>query len=208
VTPAPVPPASGGARGGRSSSRFPWILAAFAALIAMLGVAGWGLLRDPGASGVPGAGGGALGEPSEGAERARSSPSKIEVPAVKGLAAREARERLAEAGFGVSVRPQESLEEDTGKILEQSVAGGRKVNKGSKILLTVGEGPLVAKVPKLTGLAYPEAEDKLREMGLPLGGVEEVPSGAVPAGVIVAQDPPPGSTLEEGGYVYLTTSVD
>ena len=211
VTPAPVPPASGGAsgaRGGRSSSRFPWILAAFAALIAMLGVAGWGLLRDPGASGVPGAGGGALGEPSEGAERARSSPSKIEVPAVKGLAAREARERLAEAGFGVSVRPQESLEEDTGKILEQSVAGGRKVNKGSKILLTVGEGPLVAKVPKLTGLAYPEAEDKLREMGLPLGGVEEVPSGAMPAGVIVAQDPPPGSTLEDGGYVYLTTSVD
>jgi serine/threonine-protein kinase len=127
---------------------------------------------------------------------------------VKGLAAREARERLAEAGFRVSVRPQESLEEDTGKILEQSVAGGRKVNKGSKILLTVGEGPLVAKVPKLTGLAYPEAEDKLREMGLPLGGVEEVPSGAMPAGVIVAQDPPPGSTLEEGGYVYLTTSVD
>ncbi len=45
-------------------------------------------------------------------------------------------------------------------------------------------------------------------MGLPLGGVEEVPSGAMPAGVIVAQDPPPGSTLEEGGYVYLTTSVD
>ncbi len=63
-------------------------------------------------------------------------------------------------------------------------------------------------MPKLTGLAYPEAEDKLREMGLPLGGVEEVPSGAMPAGVIVAQDPPPGSTLEEGGYVYLTTSVD
>jgi serine/threonine-protein kinase len=127
---------------------------------------------------------------------------------VKGLAAREARERLSKAGFRVSVRPQESLEEDTGKILEQSVAGGRKVNKGSKIFLTVGEGPLVAKVPKLTGLAYPEAENKLREMGLPLGGVQEVPSGAVPAGVIVAQDPPPGSTLEEGGYVYLTTSVD
>jgi serine/threonine-protein kinase len=208
VTPAPVPPTSGGARGGRSSSRFPWILAAFAALIAMLGVAGWGLLRDPGASGVPGAGGGAPGEPSEGAERARSSPSKIEVPAVKGLTAREARKRLSEAGLGVSVRPHESLEEDTGKILEQSVAGGTKVNKGSKILLTVGEGPLVAKVPKLTGLAYPEAENKLREMGLPLGGVEEVSSGAVPAGVIVAQDPPPGSMLEEGGYVYLTTSVD
>jgi serine/threonine-protein kinase len=211
VTPAPAPPVSGGAggaRGGRSSSRFPWILAAFAALIVVLGVAGWGLLQDPGASDVPGAGGGAPGEPSEGAERAQPSPSKVEVPAVQGLAAREARQRLAEAGFGVSVQPQESLEEDTGKILEQSVAGGRKVNKGSKILLTVGEGPRVAKVPNLIGLAYPEAEDKLREMGLPLGGVEEVPSGAVPAGVIVAQDPPPGSMLEEGGYVYLTTSVD
>ena len=40
-----------------------------------------------------------------------------------------------------------------------------------------------------------------------LGGVIEVSSGTVPAGVIADQDPPAGTTLESGSYVYLTTSV-
>jgi len=39
------------------------------------------------------------------------------------------------------------------------------------------------------------------------GGVKEAPSETVPAGVILAQDPPAGSTLEPHSYVYITTSV-
>ena len=78
-----------------------WILAAFVALIAVLGVSGWGLLQDPGASGASGPAGGAPEEPPKGAHRARSGPKSVEVPAVKGLGAQEARERLAAAGFEV-----------------------------------------------------------------------------------------------------------
>jgi serine/threonine-protein kinase len=126
---------------------------------------------------------------------------------VEGLAAREARERLDQAGFHVRVRYQKSPEKGNGKVLRQSVAGEKRANKGSKILLTVGEGPGDAKVPNLVGLTYSEAENELQQMKLPLGGVKEIPSETVPAGVIVAQDPPAGTTLKPDSYVYLTTSV-
>jgi serine/threonine-protein kinase len=207
---APAPPSSGSASGtpsDRSSRRVPWILATFAALIAVLGVAGWSLLRDLDGNEVPSDAGGVPAGPSTGSERARPSPKEVEVPAVEGLATQDARERLAEAGFEVGVRSQESPEKDTGKVLEQSVDGGKKVKKGSKILLTAGEGPGVATTPNLVGLTYSEAENELERAGLLLGGVKEASSATVPAGVIVAQDPPARTKLEPDSYVYLTTSV-
>ena len=186
------PPASGDARGRELNRKSSWTLLALAALIAVLGLVGWELLRDFGKGG---------------AERSQPGQEKAEVPAVKGLATQEARGRLTEAGFGVGVRPRESPEEDAGIVLEQSVTGGKRADMGSKILLTVGEGPRVAKTPDLVGLTYEEAEGELRRAGLLLRGVEQVPSETVPAGVIVAQDPQAGTALEPDSYVYLTTSI-
>ena len=202
--PATAPPASAGTTRGRRSS---WILAAFVALIAVLGVAGWVLLRDPGGADMPGPAGGAPEEPPKGADRARPGPRAVAVPAVEGLAAQEARERLTEAGFDVGVRHREGPEEAAGEVLEQSVAGGKEADEGSKILLTVGEGPEVVQTPNLVGLTYPQAEIELERAGLLLGGVKEAPSETAPAGVIVAQDPAPGTDLDQGSYLRLTTSV-
>jgi serine/threonine-protein kinase len=176
-------------------------------MIAVLGVGGWGLLRDTGGADIPGPAEGPTAEPPEGAERARPGPKEAEVPAVEGLAAQEARERLAEAGFEVGVRHREGPEEGNGRVLEQSVAGGKEADEGSKVLLTVGEGPGVVETPNLVGLTYPQAEIELEQAGLLLGGVSEAPSESVPAGVIVAQDPTPGTDLDPDSYVRLTTSV-
>jgi eukaryotic-like serine/threonine-protein kinase len=211
IAPAPdpstsAPPAPAGP-GGARSRRAWWIIAAFVALIAVLGVAGWELLRDPGASGDPGAARSAPEEPPKGAQRARSGPKTAAVPAVIGLGAQEARERLAAAGFEVGVRYREGTEEGNGKVLEQSVAGGKEAGEGSKILLTVGKGPGDVETPNLVGLTYPEAENELKQAGLLLGGVKEAPSETVPAGVIMAQDPAAGTTLDPDSYVRLTTSV-
>ena len=131
----------------------------------------------------------------------------LEVPNVEGLTEREARNRLAEAGFEVGVRYREGSEREAGRVLAQSVSGAKEAQKGSKILLTVAEGPQVARIPNLVGLSYPEAENKLEESGFLLGGVEEASSDTVPAGVIMKQDPPAGTSLEPNSYVYLTTSV-
>lgn len=135
------------------------------------------------------------------------TPEKIKVPGVVGLTEQEARERLAETGFVMEVKRQESPEEGAGEVLGQSAPGGKEAEKGSKIVLTVGEAPEAARIPTLVGLSYPQAEDKLQEAGLLLGGVEEAPSDTAPAGVIIEQDPPPGTQLNPDSYVYLTTSV-
>jgi serine/threonine-protein kinase len=190
-------------RGGNSI----WLLLACAGLIAVLGAVGWGLLRDPGEGGDPGATGNAAGERLKADERARPGPKVAEMPAVEGLTGQQARERLVAAGFEVGVRHRKGPEQDAGNVLEQSVPGGKEAAQGSKILLTVGEGPKTARTPDVIGLTYPEAEIELERAGLLLGGVEEAPSETVPAGVIVAQDPAPGTGVDLDSYVRLTTSV-
>ena len=67
--------------------------------------------------------------------------------------------------------------------------------------------PRAGGVPALVGLRYPEAEDALERAGLTLGGVQEVASDEVPAGVISGQEPRAGTAAEPGAPVFLTTSV-
>ena len=126
---------------------------------------------------------------------------------MKGLSEQAARKRLDQAGLQVKVRSRESSEEDAGRVLEQSVASGQTARRGSQVVLTIGKGPGMVRVPDLVGLTFSEAEEELEQAGIRLGGVQEVSSETVPAGVIASQDPRPGRTLERGSYVYLTTST-
>jgi hypothetical protein len=191
---APGIPAS--APGGTRPARRKWfpIMAAFA-LLALLGAvsgpAGWNLLRDSGTAAIPEVLSGTPGEPSKGPGKRPSGPEEVKVPGVEGSTGQAARERIADASFDTEVRPQTSPEENSGRVLEQSVSGGEAEEGGSKILLPVDEAPEAAKVPNLVGLGYTEAEDNLEEAGYLLGGVEEAPSETVPAGVIMKQDPQP-----------------
>ncbi|HEX5974462.1 MAG TPA: Stk1 family PASTA domain-containing Ser/Thr kinase, partial [Rubrobacteraceae bacterium] len=208
--PAPAP----GATEPHTRRRRKWflILAASVALLALLGsvggAVGWNPLGGPGTPSIPEILRGAPGGASEEAGKKLSRPEEVKVPGVEGSTEQEARERLAEAGFDTEVRDRTSPEEDAGRVLEQSVPGGNEAEEGSRILLTVGsKAPEVAKVPDLVGLSYPEAENKLDEADLLLGGVEEATSETVPAGEIMKQDPRSGTTLDPNSYVYLTTSV-
>jgi len=183
-------------------------LTVLAALLTLLGVVGWGLWRDGGGGSILRALKEYLpAEAPQDAKRPPSAPETVRVPAVKGMTERAARQRLTEVGFEVGVRHRESPEEDTDKVIGQSVADGKEAKRGSKVLLTVGKGQQVTKVPDLTGLPYSEAENRLEEAGYLLGGVEEVTSQTVPAGVIMKQDPPPGTRLAPGSYVYLADST-
>jgi eukaryotic-like serine/threonine-protein kinase len=195
----------------RSASRHWRVLPALtilAVLLILLAVVGWGLWRDSGGGSVLQALMERLPtEASQDTKQPASAAETVRVPAVKGMTEQAARQRLTEAGFKVGVQRRESPEEGMGKVIGQSVPGGEEAKRGSKVLLTVGEGQQVAKVPDLTGLPYSEAENRLEEAGYLLGGVKEATSKTVPAGVIMKQDPPPGTTLAPGSYVYLTDSV-
>jgi eukaryotic-like serine/threonine-protein kinase len=200
AAPTLPPPAPGGTEPSRRRS---WTLIASVALMVLLGAVagavGWILWQDHNEAGVP--------REAAGGSRHEPGSEEAEVPDVEGLTEQAAQERLAQAGFEAEVRPRESPAEDAGTVLEQSVPGGEAAEEGSKILVTVSEAPQVTRVPEVIGLSYPEAENALEKSGFRLGGVKEAPSDTVPEGVIMKQDPPPGTTLETGTYVYLTTSV-
>jgi tRNA A-37 threonylcarbamoyl transferase component Bud32 len=191
---------------GMARRRTLWISILFTVLVCALAIVGWGALQ---AGDLPSllAPGGRVGGPPRGSEGAQGGHQEVEVPAVKGLSKQAARRRLDEAGFRVAVKPQESSQEVTDRVLEQSVAGGKRAREGSKIVLTVGGGSRVAKVPALVGLTYSEAKTKLERAGFLLGGVKEIQSATVSAGVIAGQDPKAGTALNRGSYVYLTTSL-
>jgi eukaryotic-like serine/threonine-protein kinase len=169
-----------------------------AVLLTLLAAVGWGLWQDSGRSSI-------LRVLTE--HLPTEAPETVRIPTVKGMTERAARQRLTEAGFEVGVHRRGSSEEDTGMVIGQSVPGGKEAKRGSKVLLTVGEGQQVTKVPDLTGLPYSKAEKRLEEAGYLLGGVEQATSQTVPAGVVMKQDPPPGTPLAPASYVYLTDSV-
>jgi hypothetical protein len=210
IQPPPAPrAASPGPR-----RRWPlWLLAALAVLLVVIGAVGLGL--GPRAIGRDLTG--AIGNIADGAGRALQGQQEVAVPDVEGLTEGEARGRLSAAGLGARVRSRESSEGNAGKVLEQSVPHGKQVEKGSRILLAVGEGQPSAgtprektrgeRVPDLVGMSYPEAEGTLRAAGFVLGGVKEVPSRTAPEGVIVGQDPGAGSSASAGAQVFLTTST-
>ncbi len=197
------------------------VLAALAALIALLTAVGWGLgagIFGSGVAAVPGDFADGTRGVLEGIRRALLGPAEVAVPDVEGLPRGEARGRLSAVGLGAKIQSRQSSEEDAGRVLEQSVPGGREVEEGSRILLAVGEVPRSAGnpdeeeakeegVPDLVGLSYSEAEEALEGAGFVLGGVEEVPGETAPAGVIVGQDPEAGSAAEAGAPVFLTTST-
>jgi hypothetical protein len=203
------PTASGGGTGGTAgtSRRRLWNSILFAVLVCVLAMVSLGLLRAGDLPSVSGAQWDKVGGSPTGSERAQRGHQEVEVPPVKGLEKQAARGRLEEAGFRVAVRPRGSFREDTDRVLEQSLAGGKETREGSRIVLIVGGGPSGAEVPDLIGLTYSEAVSKLEQARYLLGGVKEIRSATVPAGLITGQDPKAGTALDRGSYVYLTISI-
>jgi hypothetical protein len=176
------------------------LLLCVAALVALLVLAGLGLLR-----GTDGPVVGSLGKAAEEAEQVLGV-GKGQVPRVVGLSEKEARGRLGEEGFGVAVERRKSPPQEKGRVLEQSVPVGKEVKRGSRIALAVGGGPRIVRAPRLVGLTSAKAEKRLKEAGLSLGERKEAPSEATPAGAVVAQDPPTGEGTKRGTEVDLIVS--
>ena len=209
---APTLPLSARAAAPGRSRRAPVTLASLAVLLALLVTGGWYVLQGSGGPGIAGALKGVPEEARQALEDARRTVSSIgaadvaEVPDVMGLSEEAAKERLADAGFKSEPRPRKSSEIDAGKVLEQSVAGGKGAEEGSIILLAIGAGPQEVPAPELSSLRLEEAEKELSEAGLQLGDVNEVPSDVVPEGEIVEQDPRAGTDVDPGTSVDLVVS--
>ncbi|MET9104274.1 Stk1 family PASTA domain-containing Ser/Thr kinase [Streptomyces antibioticus] len=128
---------------------------------------------------------------------------KIEVPDITDKDEDDASRILEDKGFKVKTRHVES-EEDPGTVLEQDPAGGRKVEKGTEITLTVAKASDRSTVPDLTGKTVTEAERLLTEHDLTLGGTTEVEADeGTEAGTVVGQSIRQGTEVEPGSSVDI-----
>ncbi len=137
---------------------------------------------------------------------ARLVPEREEVPALRGLEQEEAMARLtAQALRGRVVDTVADGEAPNGSVAWQSPAPGTILPQGSLVRLALSGGPPPIAVPDLEGFDVALAGNVLRAVGLTLGPLDTVPSGAE-VGTVVRTTPPSGVAALLGQPVGLSVS--
>lgn len=151
----------------------------------------------------------------------------VEVPKVVGMDVDEAKTVLTDKGFSVRVKYNKDSNEDQGTVLEQSLAEGVKVSKGSQVMITVaGEDPSkttqttekatekttetteakkTVTVPSVIGYSQSDAASTITSLGLGYSEVSAQYSDTVPRGSVITQSPAAGSQVSAG--ITVTTVI-
>ena len=131
----------------------------------------------------------------------------VAVPLVEGLPEQEALSELQGEGFRIaSIEREFSDEFESGIAIRTEPPGGNEIEEGSEVTLVVSQGQEVFGVPPLVGLTLDDARQLLEAQELELGNVTEQPSDSFAEGLIIAQDPPPGTDAPEGTTVDVVVS--
>jgi len=130
--------------------------------------------------------------------------AEVNVPSFKGLTVTEATEKAAALGLNLSVDNHfYSVDIPAGHVLNQSPAAGTVVRREWHVRLTESLGPQRVAIPDLTGSDQRRASIQIRRVGLELGAAAELPYAYVPAGTVIAQNPPPDAAGVERPSVSL-----
>ena len=132
----------------------------------------------------------------------------VPLPDVEGRTLDEAVQSIRGRPFALDVKTRESSAQEENLVVEQDPRGGEGVTAeaGTRVTVTVGEGPAPVKVPDLYDLGPEAAKRVLGKAGLSLGNQTRVPNERVPLGQVVDQSPVPGTEVKPGGSVDIVTS--
>ena len=128
----------------------------------------------------------------------------VTVPDLYGLSEAQAQSILSSRGLALGKTVYKVSQSSVGKIIGQSVSPYSRIAEGSEVDITVSLGNTASQklVPDLYGLDTSGAEKRLAEVGLVIGSIYHVSSGA-PVGTVVAQTPIAGTPITS-----VVTSVD
>ncbi|MEO3858050.1 Stk1 family PASTA domain-containing Ser/Thr kinase [Acrocarpospora sp. B8E8] len=134
---------------------------------------------------------------------ASAGPETVPVPKTENLSEADARLRISEAGLTVSrVRKTASDKIARGLVVRSDPVVGKRVRKGSSVILVVSAGLLA---PDVTGMMRDQAQQFLASKGYPTDCVNEVTDDAAP-GTVIAQDPAGGAEMEATTKICMTVS--
>ena len=128
---------------------------------------------------------------------------QVEVPSVTGQSVDAAAAALANSGFKLARREQETNSRDPGTVLAQSPSGGQQVDKGSTVTLTVAKQPTDVEVPDVRGETQGDAVQRLSGDGFEIKIVEQTVDSPEGDGVVLEQSPA-GGRARRGSTVTLT----
>jgi eukaryotic-like serine/threonine-protein kinase len=133
---------------------------------------------------------------------ASAGPGLVAVPNTIGIPEADARDRLADAGFRVTVVEVFSDEPD-GTVVAQNPAAGEQLEPDTAVRLNVSKGARSVTVPSVVGQQAVDAQQLLTNAGLK-ANIVDVPSFET-AGTVVAQNPQ-GGEAQSGSTVRLNVS--
>jgi beta-lactam-binding protein with PASTA domain/tRNA A-37 threonylcarbamoyl transferase component Bud32 len=134
-----------------------------------------------------------------------SGVRQVEVPDVEGLKLNEARELIEAEGLKVEITPIASDEFEENEVISQSPPAGTEVDVDSTVDLEVSSGPEAVLVPDVINQSQDSAVAELDRVGL-VASVETQPSNDVEEGLVIAQDPDPGTEVDPGDEVVILVS--
>lgn len=127
---------------------------------------------------------------------------RVEVPDVTGLDQRDAESRLRARGLVPQVRERRS-DRPEGRVIEQSPAAGRRIERDSTVTIVVSTGEREVRVPEVQGRSIEEATAILRRRGLSVSRRFRTVTDPNDDGKVVDQFPGPGSDARRGDTVSL-----
>jgi beta-lactam-binding protein with PASTA domain/tRNA A-37 threonylcarbamoyl transferase component Bud32 len=128
------------------------------------------------------------------------------VPQLLGLTSLDAvRTALSDASLQLGDVTEEDSNQPAGYVLAQDPAEGAQLAAGSAVSVVVSSG--LVEVPELSGVSVAQARSDIAQAGFEIQVIEQESSVESP-GIVLAQAPPPGTSLERGSIVTITISVE
>ncbi len=131
------------------------------------------------------------------------------VPDLIGEELEAAREKLQDAGLGISVSGEEFNEKiSENRIIKQKPPAGSKVKKNREIQVVISKGSksFTVNIPDLRNKDLEEAINLLEEKGLTVGKITYVSHFSIPQDKVIAQTPEPGEATVSDKTVNLLVS--
>ena len=132
---------------------------------------------------------------------------RVEMPDAVGEPVVEVIVELEDAGVPVDQERVASEDVAAGVVIEQEPEPGVVVTGEDTVRFTVSSGPAERPVPEVVGLSLDAAGFELGVAGLVPAEPQLRTDPVVPAGAVVAAEPPPGTVVERDSEVVLVVSA-